>query len=297
MNENGDYLINNYVDFIMNNGGSETATPDLTANCYQNAVNADGLYPVNQELYDFLALYAERNNPVGVVDENKFWLAPCYYYTEVILGSRDFPHTLTTLGNQTVPVGEYSTVYYNVKWAATTNPDTGLEIKQGDYTLVCNTPNAVVFFDGTNYFVNDLGEVRITFETDSVNGRVFGFKYFDGTATSGDVAFTLEAAPSGNLNTPLQITGNTATLTTMQWYAIDGLEFSATYQYVATSAGKLTVSTTNEDNQIQITVNDVVVDSSINAEITVETDDKVEIVIVGTALGQTADITLSLTNE
>ena len=297
-NENGDYLINDYVDFIMNDGGTENGTANTTMACYQNVVNADGLYPVNQELYEFLRLYTSTNNPAGTADEDKYWLAPCYYYTEVVLGSREYPHTLNTLGNTTVTVPELSTVYYSVKWQTTVNSGTGTSITQGYYTLTCNTPNAVVFFEGHNYFVNDLGEVTITFETDAVDGRTFGLKYFDGTETSGDVSFTIATAPSGTMDDPLAISDNTATLTTQERYTLDyGVEFSAYYAYKATASGTLTVSTTNANDEITILVGDVEITATNGVEIDVETDDTVSIVIEGTANGQSADIALTFQAE
>lgn len=294
--EKGNYLINNYVDFIMNDGGVENATPDTTMACYQNAVNAEGLYPVNQELYEFLRAYTNNNNPSGTTDESKYWLAPCYYYTEVKLGSRQYPNTIKTLGTHTATIEEeYSAVYYNVKWTAKVNPDTGVTISQGYYTLTCNTPNAIVFFDEHNYSVNELGEVSITFETDSVDGRTFGVKYYDGTNTTGSVTFSLAASADGYADAPLTITGTSATLTTQKWFTIDnGVEYTATYQYTATANGKLTVATTNGDETVVITVNDETITATASTTIDVATGDTVEIVIEATQEGKTADITLSL---
>ena len=296
-NENGDYLINDYVDFIMNDGGVENGTANTTMACYKNAENADGLYPVNQELYEFLNLYTSANNPEGTADEDKYWLAPCYYYAEVVLGSRDYPHSLNEVGETTVNVPEFSTVYYNVKWTAKTNENTGTSITQGYYTLTCNTPNAVVFFDGYNYFVNE-GAVSITFETDTVDGKTFGVKYFGGADTSGDVTFTLATAPAGNVNDALEITTSTATLTTQEWHTLDnGVEYSAYYQYTASADGTLFVSTTNDDNDdITIFVGDTEVTASTRVELNVETDDVVIVVIKGSASGQSADINIAINN-
>lgn len=296
-NENGDYLINNYVDLIMNDGGVENGEANTTMACYKNAENADGLYPVNQELYDFLNLYTSTNTPVGTADESKYWLAPCYYYADVVLGSREYPNGLSTTGTTTVNVPEFSAVYYNVKWTTQINTDTGTAISQGYYTLTCNTPNAVIFFDEYNYFVNELGEVSITFETDAVDGRTFGVKYYDGIATSGEVTFTITQAPNGNVNAPLAITNSTATLTTQEWYTIDyGVEYSAHYQYKATATGKLTVSMTNADTEITVLVNDVEITTANGAEIDVEADETVSIVIEGSASGQSADIHIAMHN-
>jgi hypothetical protein len=293
-NEKGDYLINDYVDFIMNDGGVEGGTANTTMACYKNAENADGLYPVNQELYEFLNLYTATNNPSGTADDSKYWLAPCYYYADVVLGSHDYPNSLNTTGTTTVNVPEYSTVYYNVKWTTLVNEVTGTTITQGYYKLTCDTPNAVVFFDGRNYFVNELGEVSITFETNAVDGRTFGVKYYDGSATSGDVTFTLSPAPAGNLNNPLVITNSTATLTTQEWYTMDyGVEYSAHYEYTATESGTLIVSTTTTTDELTILVNGVELTVATNAEIDLDVDDSVSIVIEGSTSGQSATIALN----
>ena len=296
-NEKGDYLINSYVDFIMNDGGVENGTANTSMACYQNAVNADGLYPVNQELYEFLSLYTKTNNPTGASDEEKFWLAPCYYYTTVVLGSREYPHNLTT-GTTTVTVPEFSTVYYNVKWQSSVNTGTGTSITQGYYTLSCNTPNAVIFFDGQNYFVNESGQVSITFETDSTSGKTFGVKYYDGTQTTGEVAFTLASAPQGTVNNPIILstaTTLTTQLATQEWYTMDnGVNYFANYQYLVTKNGTLTVTTTNANSDITIIVGDQEISATSGAEIQVTAGDAVEIVINGTQKGQSADITIAL---
>ncbi len=121
----GDYLLNNYVDFIMNNGGvrdSITGLPitepgDEKKLCYMNVVNSDGLFPVNQELFEFLNLYTKATPPILGDDVNiekeNFWLAPCYYYDERIPGSEEYPIVLET-GETTVSAG-MTTKYYKIE--------------------------------------------------------------------------------------------------------------------------------------------------------------------------------------
>ena len=83
------------------------------SNCYANYVNEDGVYPLTQELYDFLKLFYAKN-AAGAADEffgsaipflncipsayrtsDSAWLFPCYYYgeieeTDAIVGEYEF---------------------------------------------------------------------------------------------------------------------------------------------------------------------------------------------------------------
>ena len=101
----GDYLIWDYIPFVTGtiySSESDEATTYLD-NCYQNYVNSDGLYPVNQELYQFLKLYTYKNKPLVWEDSlgdwrsdeymERAWLAACYYYknlTQLTQGNRSF---------------------------------------------------------------------------------------------------------------------------------------------------------------------------------------------------------------
>ncbi len=216
-NEDGDYLVNDYVDFIMNDGGVEEGEKDTDKLCYQNCVNVMtnklnsntqvGMYPVNQELYDFLTLYVKNNPPAMDAEdlaayESTLWLAPCYYYAQVRFGSEAYPNNVTT-GTTTVNVEAYSEVYYNVKWAATTG-ENGVAVTSGQFALTCDTENAVIFYNGINYRVTASEPVILTLDADSTTGATFAVKYLDdkGTVdktddvTSGTVSFTLTAVVS-----------------------------------------------------------------------------------------------------
>ena len=99
----GDYLVKDYSWFLTNHGGQgymdenrnfvlNEGNPSLP--CYQNYVNSDGLYPVNQELFEFLNLYV-KINPVTGANSSVAWLAACYEYVKATPGSQDFPHDVT----------------------------------------------------------------------------------------------------------------------------------------------------------------------------------------------------------
>lgn len=126
----GNYHMESYVDFIMNNGGEvdnenggvPVAGDDKMA-CYMNVANTDGLFPVNQELFDFLNTYTALNPPIleeGVsVNKKDYWLAPCYYYVEQERGSKDNPIVLQT-GENVVSLPEMDSVYYKIESTAET---------------------------------------------------------------------------------------------------------------------------------------------------------------------------------
>ena len=153
---NGDYLLNNYVDFIMNNGGesyypegSREPVPvdgDNKMLCYMNVTNSDGLYPVNKELYDFLNYYTNINAPVlgeGVsVSKNNYWLAPCYYYKHAVPGTASKPFLLSE-GDNAVALEEMKNVYYGIE-------------AEGKYTLV-GTEGLILYVNGKNYGVDGNG--------------------------------------------------------------------------------------------------------------------------------------------
>ena len=166
--EDGDYLVKNYVPFIMNNGGDQNAEADKQANCYQNYVNSDGLYPVTQELYRFLNLYVGKNRPFDIPDElwsneinrkQSAWLSACYYYDELTLGSIDRPIEITAEQfntDITVNTIEWDYVYYTVtageKACAITSTESnsliivnGGEPINGPFTVVVNAGETVTF--------------------------------------------------------------------------------------------------------------------------------------------------------
>ncbi len=183
--ETGNYLLNNYVDFIMNNGGrvdqitGEPEPGDEDMLCYMNAVNNDGLYPVNQELFDFLQYYVKKNPPIVGDDVNiekaDFWLAPCYYYEARIPGSEGYPIVLTE-SETSVSVGMTNTYY---KIDATTEKRVTIEGSAG----------LIAYLDGKNHGVSGDG-FSITVDV-PVGGITFILK----TATPGEYTVTVTDAP------------------------------------------------------------------------------------------------------
>jgi len=145
----GNFLVNNYVDFIMNNGGEYTrgdmgitipAEGDPTMACYQNAVNAHGLFPVNQELFEFLSVYMKNNSPIveegETVNKKDEWLAACYYYQYHEPGTSGAPIELTSGDNTITIAKKYGTIYYKAT---------------ADCTLSSTDSNLMLSFNKTNY--------------------------------------------------------------------------------------------------------------------------------------------------
>lgn len=143
----GDYVFKDYSWFLTNHGGLGYMDDnrnfvlnegDPTLPCYQNYVNSDGLYPVNQELFEFLNLYVAAYPIVDMVGDSTAWLSNCYEYVNAVPGSEDFPHDVTetfevttkrsgytyykltpaTAGTYTISVSGESNSYVNVNGSA-----------------------------------------------------------------------------------------------------------------------------------------------------------------------------------
>ncbi len=144
---NGDISVLCYTPFIMNwkneNAAWSTTHPDpdfpdgpeadLTKNCYQNFCNSDGVYPVTQELKEFLTLYTSHRNGQAS------WLAACYYYEEYKEGTEQNPKKLTEGSHELTLLS--AGLYYTIEGT-------------GNYTITCQTA-------GIKIFVND-NEVNLT---------------------------------------------------------------------------------------------------------------------------------------
>ncbi len=116
-----DFDVRCYVPFIMNwkewdsvwsSNYGLTPEADLEKECYQNFCNSDGVYPVNEELFEFLNLYTKnyRFADESVADDAK-WLSACYYYAESTVGTEENPQPLV-LGENTVELPSYKRRIY-----------------------------------------------------------------------------------------------------------------------------------------------------------------------------------------
>lgn len=152
--EEGNYYVKNYAFFITNyqydieNGRSYFLTDDdynyisdPSANCYQNYVNKDGLYPVTQELYAFLNHYTRLHPPVSWengVTTGEQWLTACFYYANIPEGSSSLNPKTLTVGTHEINVPQTLNYYAQITQA-------------GEYTITCNQDDVVIQILNTNY--------------------------------------------------------------------------------------------------------------------------------------------------
>ena len=172
----GNYLIKNYGWFLLSNGGLGTLDEhrtfipnpsDPTANCYENFVNSDGMYPVTQELHEFLVLYTKSNRPSDLSSEtdpailNNAWLAFCSYYDNAN-GTQHSPYEIG-LGEVEVTTKGMSFTYYTVK------PETA---DGGYYNVSTTQQGAIIYINGEAYGEDGNG-FSVDFQIDGGVGTTF----------------------------------------------------------------------------------------------------------------------------
>ncbi len=251
----GDYLVYDYSSFLMldpNLDGSNTNT-----NSYQNYVNSDGLYPVTQELYKFLKLWTEKNPPAEPPTGNNAdnaWLAPCFYYEQLVPGTEKYPIALTTPGTYTIAAEDTSRVYYTFTY----NPNTAA---QGSYSTICkitvNELQTVRLFIDTLTFDNTdtvQGIKDLYFEANSATPFIFSLKKRSSTSP---ITFTIEIVESE----PISL--GDVTLQPAEILMLTGEKtYKVTYSYTATEAGTLTLTT---DSTAQIYVGDTYLENQVGS--------------------------------
>lgn len=144
----GDNLVLQYGGFIATKYSTERN------NSYDAFTNAHGLYPVNEELHEFLVRYTNANAPLSLPEEYKqpqavrekhAWLSACYYYSEVVQGTQAHPYEIG-LGAHEITTLKFDYVYYKVKYEDPTNT-TGVYY----CTISCQDENAMMILDDTTY--------------------------------------------------------------------------------------------------------------------------------------------------
>ncbi len=155
LTEDGDYSVLCYTPFIMNwvnpndswgrpdpNSPSTGPEGDPNKVCYQNYCNDDGVYPVNQELFDFLDRYTAQNSVAGgeLPEEGSepqkpyLWLSACFYYEQIEEGTEDNPFVVS-VGDFTANIPQWDYFYCVVREA-------------GAYTIRCENPDINITIDG-----------------------------------------------------------------------------------------------------------------------------------------------------
>jgi len=161
---NGNYLVYDYRTMLLKQPtGLDT---ENNTNSYEAMANADGLYPVTQELYEFLVLHA-KNNPPAMGPDAEYsantWLAPCYYYKAMVVGTAEYPLTVNVTGDTTFKVQQLDEdlhYYFNIQYSGT-----------ADYTIsiVTNEVKLLIETDKSDSYTNSGSNMGIQNITISAN--------------------------------------------------------------------------------------------------------------------------------
>ncbi|MBE7086181.1 MAG: hypothetical protein E7366_03415 [Clostridiales bacterium] len=170
----GDNIVHAYHNFIVNEYAATQTTNEGVEYVW---LNSDGLYPVNQELKEFLDLFLAKNKPsdeeISAEDwQNKaeyLWLSACFYYTELTPGTEEYPYEINQLGAFTVTTQEYSYVYYKIVYPTATT-----------LTLTSTDEKANVIINGITY----KGVFSVTLEVAANTGIIISATSADGSATT-----------------------------------------------------------------------------------------------------------------
>ena len=144
------------------------------------------MYPVTQELYEFLQLYMQKNRPINIPDNiwddeaervKKAWLAPCYYYRELTPGSAENPFVITELGDFEANPPKFDIVYFTVAYQDETGAPTSTLV------LSCSDTNARISVNGQTY----VGPFSVEIEVDGLTGLTF----YIGAKNGAEATFTL----------------------------------------------------------------------------------------------------------
>lgn len=242
----GDYLVRDYLAFISGDTDNDMATEEAYAdNCYKNFVNIDGLYPVNQELFEFLNLYVQKNCPMEIPEDikndpeqfnAKAWLAACYYYKNLTPGSKELPLSLSGTGNLTVSCPAYDYRYYTYSH---TNSDTQSTISY--CTISCDNPNAIVDANGKQYY----GPFSFVAETNAAQAFEFAISSLDGSEAEFTINVTENYAGSQDYPTTITVGKGEQTVTfeTIEHLLAGGsLTYQSYYTLVIAEDGVLDLS-------------------------------------------------------
>jgi len=275
----GDYRIRSYVPFIMNCADdndifNEELAPNLNKNCYQNYCNADGMYPVNKELFHFLNLYVQNTKPIDsnitVEDfmnkEDWLWLSACYVYKPIKSGTEDNPLALA-LGENNVQLPAWDSLFCTIKM-------------DGLYTISCEAEGTQIAI-GQDVLLSS--PFAVTVETTEYSPIRFTLASVDGKAAAATVSVSPAVGVSNGLGAEeskpyvLENLG-TLTLETVTVYGADGnISYYAYYAFTATEEGTLCLTVT-EETTASVMFNDVYVTED-EARIEVAKDDVVIIYV------------------
>ncbi len=246
---------------------------------YPSAVNGDGMYPLTQEMYEFVVAYTAANSSekVSIIPADLRWKAPLYYYetgtpTDDRPDVSDWANDKPTSGNgsQTNPyvigLGDYcapfgamfGTVYYTY----TVEQDGFITVSTEDTKATL----AVVY----EYSVKNGDEFTATTESGDIFGA--GAYTFDNVVKGGKITLQICASDWKSAKLPFSLTYSAEkpkdetlgsadkpyTLTLGETTAkSEGTTSMLLYSITPTATGTYTFSTTNQDAQIYIWKNKI----------------------------------------
>jgi hypothetical protein len=280
----GDKLVYNYLSMFLADPTSEGLT--YNENSYQAQANGDGLYPVTQELYEFLHLHAKKQQPYvkpAAAYADNAWLALCYYYKELPLGSAEYAETFTGTGDYSVTqYDEYEDYYFTV-----TAPNGADAI----YTITVNTYNVIMYIGGEQY-ANTAKELRIVNIPFKVGRQSITFYCRDTLSANRPIEFTIAEANGSKGNSIVVENAETAlTATPIKVHTVDGFTYEVYYAYTATANGTLTLTSENTDAIIQLGVS-TLEEGTVSVDVTAG---ETVFIYVSGADGAGVDLALSFT--
>ena len=288
----GDYLIYNYTSMFM--ADPESTGEIYNENSYQAQANSDGLYPLTQELRDFLVAHASKNPPASAPDEayaENAWLSACYYYKVLQAGSEGNPYVQTTVGTFTATrYNKYAPVYYTFRHTSANSALTSCF-----YSITINTDGVTLILNQTTYQNKGgvLGIQNIVFESNTATGTTLCLST-DSTSLM-EIEVTINYV-DGSAVAPYSVDLGAQNLSCMQVLCEDGTyKYETFYAYTATADGTLTLTSANEMNLIMRTSeeNTATFDEGV-ATLTVKAGEVV-LIYVSTADGANVDVNLEFT--
>ncbi len=261
-NPEGDYILYDYSTFFLKDHPN---FEEPIENSYANHMNSRGFYPLNQELFTFLNDYVttKGNDETWGVSLDKAWLAPCYYFRELEVGTESRPYAITDLSD-TKTVNVSSPSYFNLKYG---KADYESNYRSSYVTITLSDPNAFIEIGNYNY------KGSVTVESSAEGGVDFLVK--KAGKPNQEVTVSFAEYTQGTYGNPIAIepNDNVQTLTAWQFVNANGEPtYMIAYAYAPTSAGTAVV-TLNGETYATVYVNGEIVTDSITIDVVGVTDE------------------------
>lgn len=282
---NGNPLVHVYTTMMLANPYGE----GYNANSYEAQVNSDGLYPVTKELYAFLQLHASRTMPATPPEEEyaqNAWLAPCYYYQKLDVGSQEYPASYTGAGTYVAQQTNKRKDYYFTLQS---------DGQSAVYSIKITTPNVRLNM-GDTYYESLEGDINLVVEVGATEKLLFSCKDLDMTNNAIDIVITEIV---GSYTNPIVIDSlaQPIEITPVQIVTSETTKYEVCYAYTITESGTLTLTT---DSVAAIMLGNVeVVDGTATLTVEYNTEDPtlnvIKILVTATS-ADSFNATLSFAN-